>query len=80
MLPQMRSQIVQLNGKTLKSLLCVVVLTLFVSGCAGGLGRTSGCEGFKPIFVTEGDRLLMTPKTLRQIDDHNTYWEKICNG
>lgn len=57
-----------------------VLMLIFVSGCGTGLVGIRGCEGFKPIFISEHERLTMSAETLNEIDGHNTYWEQNCAG
>jgi hypothetical protein len=38
-----------------------------------------GCEGFKPIFIDAAEVDALTIDTLKQIDDHNTYWSENCS-
>jgi hypothetical protein len=54
------------------------LVMILVSGCGNGLVGIRGCEGFKTIFIDASEVDSLTLNTLKQIDNHNTYWSENC--
>jgi hypothetical protein len=57
----------------------LILTILFVSACKNLQGQTNLCTTFKPITITEEERVqLISIDTLRQIDDFNQEWIIRC--
>ncbi len=62
--------------RTLTALLLMTLIGVSLAGCASF--DKKGCDGFKPIYITQTDALTMDPETKKQIVAHNEYGEKRC--